>query len=77
MTVATVADPRTLTTVPAAPTGLPRLTHGGGQGDPVLRVRGLNIEFFGRGRYVHAVRGLDLTVHPGEAVALVGESGSG
>ncbi|MDR3107413.1 MAG: ABC transporter ATP-binding protein [Bifidobacteriaceae bacterium] len=77
MTVATVADPAALTTVPVAPAGPPKLTHGGGQREPVLRVRGLYIEFFGRGRYVHAVRGLDLTVHPGEAVALVGESGSG
>jgi ABC-type glutathione transport system ATPase component len=30
-----------------------------------------------RGRFVKAVRGVDLVVHPGEIVALVGQSGSG
>ncbi|MDR1635219.1 MAG: ABC transporter ATP-binding protein [Bifidobacteriaceae bacterium] len=44
---------------------------------PVLQVRGLHVEFASRERYVHAVRGIDLSIHRGEAVALVGESGSG
>ncbi len=45
--------------------------------DPVLKFTELDVNFkteFGR---VHAVKGLDLAVMPGEVVALVGESGSG
>ncbi|MDO5736894.1 MAG: ABC transporter ATP-binding protein [Propionibacteriaceae bacterium] len=45
--------------------------------DPVLKFTQLDVNFkteFGR---VHAVKGLDLFVMPGEVVALVGESGSG
>ncbi len=45
--------------------------------DPVLKFTELDVNFkteFGR---VHAVKGLDLEVMPGEVVALVGESGSG
>ena len=44
---------------------------------PVLSFRDLNVTFrteFGR---LHAVKGLNLEVKPGEVVALVGESGSG
>ncbi len=44
---------------------------------PVLRVRGLKVNFSTpRGR-VTAVAGVDLDVAPGEVVALLGESGSG
>ncbi|MEZ7898080.1 MAG: ABC transporter ATP-binding protein [Flaviflexus sp.] len=46
-------------------------------GEPVLSFSDLNVQFateFGR---VHAVRGVDINVQPGEVVALVGESGSG
>ncbi|WP_327001597.1 dipeptide ABC transporter ATP-binding protein [Dactylosporangium sp. NBC_01737] len=54
-------------------------------GAPVLRVGGLRRTFgIHRGRVfrrrigsVHAVDGVDLTVHPGQTHALVGESGSG
>ncbi|MGO1592008.1 MAG: dipeptide ABC transporter ATP-binding protein [Ancrocorticia sp.] len=44
---------------------------------PLVEVRGLNVRFNGRRRSVHAVRGLDLAIYPGEVVAIVGESGSG
>ena len=44
---------------------------------PLLEVRGLSVAFRSRRGDVRAVREVDLTVHPGETVALVGESGSG
>jgi peptide/nickel transport system ATP-binding protein len=44
---------------------------------PLLDIRQLNVRFQGAGAQVHAVRDLDLQVHAGETVALVGESGCG
>ena len=44
---------------------------------PLLDVRDLTVDFLGSGAPVRAVRGLDLTIGPGETFALVGESGSG
>jgi peptide/nickel transport system ATP-binding protein len=44
---------------------------------PLLEIRDLDVRFSVRGGQVHAVRGLDLTVHRGEVAAVVGESGSG
>ncbi|MEZ0164648.1 dipeptide ABC transporter ATP-binding protein [Kineococcus sp. LSe6-4] len=44
---------------------------------PLLQVRDLEVDFTSGGRAVHAVRGANFTVYPGQTVAIVGESGSG
>ena len=44
---------------------------------PVLRVDGLDVRLTRDGQTVHAVRGVDLAVAPGEVLGLVGGSGSG
>ncbi|HEY0118618.1 MAG TPA: ATP-binding cassette domain-containing protein [Cellulomonas sp.] len=43
----------------------------------LLELRGVTKTFTGRGRTVHALRGVDLDVDTARTVALVGESGSG
>jgi ribose transport system ATP-binding protein len=40
---------------------------------PLLEMRGIEVSFSG----VHALRGVDLTLHPGEVLALLGENGAG
>lgn len=45
--------------------------------DPLLDVRDLNVSFTAEGRRIPAVRGVNLSVYPGQTVAIVGESGSG
>ena len=44
---------------------------------PLLEIRDLSIDFQTRGGPVHAVIGANLTIYPGQSVAIVGESGSG
>lgn len=44
---------------------------------PLLEIRDLHITFGTGDDRVEAVRGVDLSVYPGETVAIVGESGSG
>ncbi|WP_454048592.1 dipeptide ABC transporter ATP-binding protein [Cellulomonas sp. Marseille-Q8402] len=46
-------------------------------GAPVLEITGLEVGYRADGGTYRAVRGVDLTLRPGEVVALVGESGSG
>lgn len=45
--------------------------------EPIVTVSGLHVTFATPRGDVHAVRGVDLTVAPGETVGIVGESGSG
>jgi len=45
--------------------------------DPVLSIRGLQIEFRSESRVMRAVDGVDLDVYPGETVGIVGETGCG
>lgn len=44
---------------------------------PLLEIRDLKVSFKGRRGLTSALRGVDLTVAPGEVLGLVGESGSG
>lgn len=44
---------------------------------PIVRAEGLTKTHYGEGASVHAVRGVDLTVQPGEFVAVTGPSGAG
>lgn len=45
--------------------------------DPVLSARGVHVRFDTPTGEVHAVRGIDIDLCPGETVAIVGESGAG
>ncbi|WP_205963845.1 ABC transporter ATP-binding protein [Pseudoruegeria sp. SK021] len=44
---------------------------------PILDIDDLKVAFSQGGRTIHAVRGVSLTLAPGEVVGVVGESGSG
>src|SRR6478735_4527382 len=61
-----------MTTIDA--TGTAHASHGE---TPLLSVRNLQVSFTTAEGEVQAVRGADLTVYPGQTVAIVGESGSG
>jgi peptide/nickel transport system ATP-binding protein len=45
--------------------------------DPALQVEQLEVDFATKEGVVHAVRGVDLELQPGEVLGIVGESGSG
>ncbi|MBF6099423.1 ABC transporter ATP-binding protein [Nocardia cyriacigeorgica] len=52
-------------------------SESGEQDAPLLEIRELHVAFGSGAERVDAVRGVDLTVYPGQTVAIVGESGSG
>ena len=45
--------------------------------EPLLQVKGLTKTYAGKSGPVHAVKGSDFTIHQGQSVGLVGESGCG
>jgi oligopeptide/dipeptide ABC transporter ATP-binding protein len=45
--------------------------------EPLIKVRGLTVEFLSKAGRFAAVNGVDFSIAPGETFALVGESGSG
>ncbi|MGF7160599.1 peptide/nickel transport system ATP-binding protein [Rhodoligotrophos appendicifer] len=45
--------------------------------DPIIVIRGLRIEAGGDGAWEEIVHGIDLELHPGEVLGLIGESGAG
>ena len=53
------------------------MSGAGTAGVPIVRVEGLTVDFAGGARPVRAVADVNLTLHPGEVLALLGESGSG
>ncbi|MBB4931244.1 oligopeptide/dipeptide ABC transporter ATP-binding protein [Lipingzhangella halophila] len=59
-----------------ATTGAPAPTSNEGS-KPVLTVEDLRVTFSRHGRVVHAVNGLSYRIHPGQTLAIIGESGSG
>ncbi|ACQ79380.1 ABC transporter related [Beutenbergia cavernae DSM 12333] len=46
-------------------------------GEPILSVRGLDVDFFVDGEWLPAAIDVTYDLHPGEVLAIVGESGSG
>ncbi|WP_020576351.1 ABC transporter ATP-binding protein [Actinopolymorpha alba] len=45
--------------------------------DAVLEIRGLRVDYGAGAHAIHAVNGVDLTLHRGEVLGVAGESGSG
>jgi ABC-type lipoprotein export system ATPase subunit len=70
-----IPDPETNSINGVSPDGAGRDSHSG-EVRPVVELRGLT-RTYGSDPPVHALRGVDLTIHAGEWMAIVGPSGSG
>ncbi|MBJ3774325.1 ABC transporter ATP-binding protein [Acuticoccus sp. 2012] len=73
---ATPRDGASIRSLLPAEVRTPELTHTPSP-EPLLRVQDLVKTFEGKSGPVHAVKGVSFTVHDGETVGLVGESGCG
>jgi ABC-type glutathione transport system ATPase component len=66
-----------LTTGAAAPGDQRASSDGAATSVPLLALHGVSREFGGRGRTTTALDGVDIAVHEGRSVGIVGESGAG
>jgi len=62
---------------PGRETPAPPETGASAPGEVLLRMRGVKIEGFSDERWQPIIRGVDLTLHRGEVMGLIGESGAG
>lgn len=66
-----------MTATPAIPEPSRTPSAGGVSAEPLLEVENLQVEFRTKGGVAQAINGLSFTLHAGETLAILGESGSG
>ena len=65
------------TTNPASPVAAASRASGADPNAPLLEVADLHVEFHTKTGVAQAINGLNFTLHAGETLAILGESGSG